>query len=502
MKSSSLFDLIHSLSKHEKGYFRKFTRIYSSEGEKNYIELFDYIDRMEVYDERVIRSRFKNTTWISHLPVLKKYLFAQILKSLELYQRAGKKDEQTIFRQVDILIARGMFREAASLLNEGVRIAQETENYHALLSACDRERTLVIHLYPALRHGEKFSEVYDKQSKLIAAIQSIMHIKRVSDWLLNTYHHRRIVRDEETMAEIEAYVSGNLLPVIYSNPSLAYRHIALSAAMIYCSIKGDEVQLHHYAGQHLDLVLQHELYFRPRYMQAMSVYFNYLSACIGIKAFDEFEERIVLLEGAMTSNGIAGKAHKFKLLYDLYFTCIKARQAYDMFPHYLKKFEKEFKYYSAHLPAHDLFVLASKVAHLLFTNRRIEEAADWTAYCISLDCDDINEYARVQLRLLDIILHYELGHYRLIESKLLSIRRYLNGKKILYRTEKTMISYLKLLIKASSDTRKAVIFGKFHEEISRIYAEHPTERVLIDELYLIPWSAAKAKAPGALVASL
>lgn len=501
MKSNSLFALIHSLSTHEKGYFRKFSRIYSAGGEKNYLELFDYIDKMEAYDERTIKAHFRNTTWIGHLPVLKKYLFAQILKSLELYQRAGKKDEHSIFRQVDILIARGMYREASGLLKEGERIAEEAENYQALLSACDRRRTLVINLLPPSRHGEGFAEVYERQAQVIDTISSILHIKRTSDWLLDIYYRHRIIRDTDLMAEIDVFVRDNLLSVIDQNRSVTYRHIAISAAILYYSVKREHHKLYDYARRHMELIESHESYFAGRYMHTLSIYFNYLSSCIGVGAFDEFDTKIKVLENAVTANGAPGRAYKFKLLFDLYFTYINVKKSYALLFQYLKRFEKEFKQYGALLASSDQFNLACKLANLLFVNMQIEEALDWTSFCQQLDSEEINEYTRVQIRMLDMMLYYEQGSYRLLDSKLLNTRRYLSNKRILYQAEQAIIKYLRQLIKAATAAQKATIFKKFHREVADIHAAHPTEQTLIDDLHLIQWTAGKAKEPMLLVNS-
>jgi len=52
--SNELFDLIKSLSKSEKRFFKLQSSLQS--GDKNYVRLFDCIDRMEEYDEEIGRA--------------------------------------------------------------------------------------------------------------------------------------------------------------------------------------------------------------------------------------------------------------------------------------------------------------------------------------------------------------------------------------------------------------------------------------------------------------
>ena len=54
-------------------------------GEKNYIKLFDAIERQNEYDEEAIKRQFSGETFIKHLPSEKNHLYKLILKSLRLF---------------------------------------------------------------------------------------------------------------------------------------------------------------------------------------------------------------------------------------------------------------------------------------------------------------------------------------------------------------------------------------------------------------------------------
>jgi hypothetical protein len=493
MKSNNLFELIRSLTKHEKGYFRKFSRIYSTEGDKNYIELFDFIDKMDVYDEKAIKAEFKRTKWISHLPVLKKYLFTQILKSLELYQRAGKKDDKSIFRQVDILISRGIYKEAADLLRDGQEIAAEAENHYSLLSSYDRERMLVGFMYPPSQQAAQLDRIRRQQENAMAAIKGIMDIKTVSDKLRETYTGKGVIRDEKLMAEIDEYVEINLLPALKLHPSLIYRNVALSSITYYAIMKGDNNAVLKYTKEHLQLAIRHQAFFANKYMHLLSIYSNYLTACIQSSLFKEFDAKIKAFEAINIHSGLSGEAYKFRLVFQLYFDYIVARKAYPLLFHHLKKFEKEYKVYGPLMNDQEKANLTSKLAYLLFLNGKIEEAADWIKIAMSLNSDDLADSLKVSIRVLDMILHYELKSFRLLDSKLLSAKRYLNKKSIFLQSEQSIISHLRQLIRAQNRTEETAIFRKFHKSLREIYDEHRTERPLIDDLNLFLWIENKVK---------
>ena len=81
--STELFDLISTLTKSEKRFFKLQSSLQS--GDKNYVRLFDLIEKMEVYDEETVKSTFRGEKFINHLPSEKNHLYKLILKSLRSY---------------------------------------------------------------------------------------------------------------------------------------------------------------------------------------------------------------------------------------------------------------------------------------------------------------------------------------------------------------------------------------------------------------------------------
>jgi len=80
-----LFTLIKSLSSNEKRNFKLFTQSNSNTKTKSYIELFDELDKMKTYDEKILIKQFKNKNKLAQLHPMKSYLFKVIMKSLTNY---------------------------------------------------------------------------------------------------------------------------------------------------------------------------------------------------------------------------------------------------------------------------------------------------------------------------------------------------------------------------------------------------------------------------------
>ena len=127
MKNNFLYFLIKSLSKSEKRYFRLFcTRENSG---KNYLRLFDAIERQSEYDEAAIKRQFQRDKFSKQLHVTKNYLRKLILKSLRNFHAGISKEAELkdILRNIEILYNKELFEQCEDQLRLAERLALKYE---------------------------------------------------------------------------------------------------------------------------------------------------------------------------------------------------------------------------------------------------------------------------------------------------------------------------------------------------------------------------------------
>jgi len=108
--TNNLFELIKAMSASEKRYYK---RHYASE--KNLTtDLFDFVNKMESYNEDLVKSNFKDTKLAKNLKVYKVQLTDVILKSLVSYY--AKKTVKSKIRQgleeIDLLLEKQLYEVA------------------------------------------------------------------------------------------------------------------------------------------------------------------------------------------------------------------------------------------------------------------------------------------------------------------------------------------------------------------------------------------------------
>ena len=123
-KKDHLFELIQSLDKSEKRYFK--LAFSDQVKDKKYIKLFDVLERTEIYDEKKIKYQIKDAYLEKHYAETKYYLYQQILKVLKEYRTQHSIDNILLdkLQNIEILIQKALFDQAIKELTKAKKMAQ------------------------------------------------------------------------------------------------------------------------------------------------------------------------------------------------------------------------------------------------------------------------------------------------------------------------------------------------------------------------------------------
>lgn len=118
MSGEALFLLIKTMSKNEKSNFKKLSKRQVINEKTKYLQIFDGIDQMKAYDESKINA-------IDGYPHFKTYLYNAILRSLRIYRQSqsGKIEFQELWIDTDILMEKGLWKQAYRRLKQARKVA-------------------------------------------------------------------------------------------------------------------------------------------------------------------------------------------------------------------------------------------------------------------------------------------------------------------------------------------------------------------------------------------
>lgn len=170
-KKEFLFHLIKSLSRTEKRYLK--IHFKHAGKEAIYMQLLAAIEQQEVYDEEVLKVKFKEYTFVKHFHLSKRYLYDLILQALRNYHReiSQKAKVNDLLKNVEILYLKGLYPLAERDCKQAARIADTYELDTAKLDALFWQRKLIQAQAPGDRRA--IGEVVQEQSQVLTDLQQL-----------------------------------------------------------------------------------------------------------------------------------------------------------------------------------------------------------------------------------------------------------------------------------------------------------------------------------------
>lgn len=135
MPSEDLFLLIKSLSSSEKRYFSVFANTYRK-SESAYLKLFNAINELPVYDEKVLNDKLKLVGFGQNLKKAKSNLSEALEKCLVSYWNGTniKISVRELLSYAEILYAKELYGNCIHVIDRGISISEKFELFNELRS--------------------------------------------------------------------------------------------------------------------------------------------------------------------------------------------------------------------------------------------------------------------------------------------------------------------------------------------------------------------------------
>jgi len=137
--SNDLYQLVKSLTKSEKRYFK----VNSVRGQKatKYLKIFEAMDQMDEYDEEELKKKFRNEPWIERFNAAKDYLNKALLDSLVQYNQSNEPQYRLadMILHIRVLQGKGFYSRCQRMINKAKKLAEELNDYHRLLELLEIE---------------------------------------------------------------------------------------------------------------------------------------------------------------------------------------------------------------------------------------------------------------------------------------------------------------------------------------------------------------------------
>jgi len=468
--SIELFKLIKSLSKSEKRFFKLSSSLQS--GSKNYIKIFDTIEKQSNYDEEALKKKYKNETFVNHLPSEKNHLYKLILKSLRAYHADSSLTSilKQEIKNIEILYNKALYKECNKFLMRAKKTAILYEKFYFLFELISWEKLLLEEQLEDGKFTKDLDGLIEEEQSVIKKLQNLAEyhvLYSKINFAFRSGGYCRTEADRKIVAEI-----ANHKLIIGKNTALSNRAATICYyTQGFCSLANWDYVTAIDKFRKVKIILDKFPNIRKdlakRYVKTVSkmlaceIYLNNTKKAQSL--INELE--ILKNEPGFKKLNIEVEIFKEININKLKFLCRSGNYTQGLVA--IEEIIEELPKHNENLHKEQELSIYFHIATTYFGAQEYKNALGWINKILndkeSMLRQDLFSYAR----LLDLMIHFELGNYDLLEYTLKSTQRFLNKKQRNFDLEKTVIKNLKKLIKKQSPEDQKSIYLNFKNEIEQ-----------------------------------
>ena len=492
--SDTLFQLVKSLKKSEKRNFKLYVKRNSSSENLKIIQLFDALDRMEVYDEVRLLKKNKGLSK-QQLSNSKAHLYRQILSSLRLIRHENNIVIQ-LHEQLDhaeILYNQGLYLQSLKLLDRIKEYARDLHQISYVLQILFFEQKIeALHITRSMqdRAGRLAMEMEIANEQLVLTAK----LSSLSLQLYSWYIQHGVARNEKDEIAVKEFFDSRL-PAQPQAYQTFYSNLYLYQSYSwYAFIGQDFLSYYRYTRRWVDLFEKEPemtrietAHFIKGMHNLLGAHFNLLNYPKFVETLDRFEE---FFHSEPVQENDNNRIQTFVYLHiakiNKHFIDGTFTEGLPLVPY----IEKKLKEYEIYLDGHRILIFYYKFASLYFGSGDYEKTIKYLNKIIHWKMDlrtDLQCYSR----LLHLIAHYELGNYDLLEYLIKSVYRFMAKMENLSLVEEEIFRFLRKSFKLSRKELKPE-FGHLLEKL-KTYEKSRFETRAFLYLDVISWLESKIR---------
>lgn len=430
-----IYNFVQSLTMREKAYFKRFARIYSEHKEPNYIRLYSFLERQEVFNPKSLQKAFSEESMGKYLSSEQHYLLEQILNSL-IHFHFDSSHHRRILKlilYVDLLTERGFRKKAQKMLHQAKTLAYKYEEFSLILKLIQMEEEILF------SHGVLN---FTKQLQLLREERKLVSEK------IQNYNDLRLYREQVRELQFTAgFVDDpSKYPEIFDNALLDEESSALSIS----------------AKENWHYIQGLKYYLLRQFSQSQKANKRYLAFFDEHAYLFKTSKKLPLLSNLMYQSALIHDKEWYRIA-DQQLELLKKEkeldQLYILYIQYARRFE--WCYQKRDIPR--CIELIEEVGAFIKTKSDLMGSAesDYLTRLIIRACIITQNWILVSqwvqwwykirksshglptIRLFTLMAYYQLGYKQLLESEVLSTYKILRQNRQLNQLERSLLTFFK-----------------------------------------------------------
>ncbi len=484
-----LFQLVKTLSKSEKRNFRLYVNRGSGSEEVLFVQLFNVLDKQKQYDEEMIFRRIPALKR-QQLSNVKRHLYKQLLTSLRLIE-TPKDISLQVREQIDfakILYNKGLYLQSLKVLDKVKALAREAHQDLLELEVVEFEKR--IEAQHITRSIENRADSLTKEStRRTEVITGTAQWSNLGLRLYGLYIKMGHIRNERDYHMVRSFFEAHLPEGDLDQMTFFEKVYYYQSHVWYHHILQNFPQCYRYAQKWVDLFHDDSnmlLRDPDLYLRGLN---NLLSAFFNTGAYERLSETLVDFRNFEENYGRHFNKNTQTFSFLFYYTGLINRHfmegTFSEGVVVAKEVEERLPDFLPHLDSHRVLVFYYKIACLYFGSGDNGAAIEFLNKIINFNAGGLRGDIQCFARILNLIAHYELGHYNLLEYLVKSVYRFLAKMEDLNLVQQEILEFLRRSLNMDPQNLRNA-FLQLRDRLEPL-SRHPYENRSFLYLDIIAW---------------
>ena len=448
-ENSILMNLIRKMTKAEKRRFKLMSGAGKGSETKLFVELFDVLDDMDSYDERLIFKKIPRLKK-AQLSNLKAHLLKHLMSNLRHLHIPTKLDIQVrdLIDYARVYYSKGMYKAALQTLHKAKKIAMQHELNTALFTCVEFEKKI------ESQHitGSMYPRAEALSIEVETALNQVVLNNKLSNLALRLYGKylkQSHIKHETDYKEHLSYFKANLPKVNFETLDFYGKLYYLQSHVWFCYTVQDFANYFKHAYRWVEhfqnnagMIDQETAMYLKGVHNLLNAYFIHEKEHKFLDTYHSFLQYKSENLQDFDLNCLQ-IIHNIEWIHGLNVYILEAD--FDKGAIYVDGLVKHSGYLIQQWNLHRLLTIYYKMACIYFGAERFDEALEYLNIINNRVYPEFRNDIQCFSRILSLIIHYDLGHHELLKYQVQSVYRFLLKLDEMQEVQKEIFNFLRKL---------------------------------------------------------
>ncbi|MCH2199422.1 MAG: hypothetical protein MK081_11640 [Flavobacteriales bacterium] len=490
--SNNLHELIKSLTKAEKRYFKVYASRHMSNSSSNYERLFDAIDRQTDYNEDLLLKKFKGEPLTKRFSIAKNRLYQSVLRSLDAFH-ANSSTEAQLKRQIhsaEILYHKNLDGQALKILRSARKVAEKHEKITSLIEIGKWEKRILEKKQYEGQGKKDLKKLLEEDQMLTARLDTYNQLWNIKSRIFRNLYQKGKARSGKDLSKFKKILDE--LAVKQEQEGMLTENTFLLNHLYsayYFGIGEDEGS-YPYLKANLSLIERQPHLFDEEPTRLMTTLTNliYVGHKLGHEkeAFENLE-KLRSLPAQEGGSDVYMEVRVFALSSSIELALHIASGSYEEGFALVQRIEEGLYKYEGYLSSVRKASFYFNIAVLYLKASRLNESLKWINQLLNNIEIDKTQDIHCMGQILNLIIHLELENKSLIPYALRSTQRFLETRERVYRFESVILKFINEILKERRNSTEQELYEQLAIDLNAL-SDDPFERQVFEYFDFREWA--------------